>query len=144
MLATKDVVDCLNSLLRGEIAATETYNQALAKFKGDADEGRLREIRDNHREAANAWRQHIHRGGGDPDQDSGAWGLFAKAAEGTAKQFGKAAAVKVLEEGEESGLHDYEETLTRSDLPLECQALIRRLIPETQEHIRRLQGMRGE
>jgi uncharacterized protein (TIGR02284 family) len=141
MPATKDLVDSLNSLLRGEIAATETYNQALENLQGDADQDELRRFRDDHRETANAWRQHIHQFGGDPDQDSGGWGMLAKAAEGTAKQFGKTAALRVLLEGEKRGLHDYETILEHNDLPRECQALIRTCLPQTQDHIRRLEAM---
>ncbi len=138
MLATKDVIGTLNGLLRGEIAATETYNQALEKFPGDPMEETLRHLRDEHREAANTWREHIHQFGGDPVQRAGARGLFARAAQGAAKQFGKKAALKALQQGEDSGLHEYETSLENTDLPMECQALIRNLIPQQREHIHQI------
>jgi len=144
MLATKDIIDTLNSLLRGEISATETYVQALEKLAGDPAEAQVRQIRDDHRNAANSWRQHIHQFGGDPDQDSGAWGMFAKATQGMAKMFGKSAALKALKEGEEQGLHDYESALKKEDLPMECQQFIRTLIPQTQEHVRVLDNLMAQ
>ena len=57
----------LNSLLRGELAATETYQQALAKVGNEAGVADLRRIHAEHREAANTLRQHIHVHGGKPD-----------------------------------------------------------------------------
>jgi len=127
--------DNLNSLLRGEIAATETYQQALAKVGNEAGAEELRRIHAQHREAANTLRQHVHSHGGKPDQGSGAWGAFAKAIEGTAKVFGETAALKALKEGEERGAKDYEAALQKN-LPAECADLIRsQLLPRTKSHI---------
>jgi uncharacterized protein (TIGR02284 family) len=126
----------LNSLLRGELAATETYQQAMAKVGNEAGASDLRHLRDEHRDAANTLRQHIHGYGGKPDQDSGSWGAFAKAVEGTAKVFGNAAALKALKEGEEHGLKFYQDALQDANLPEDCKSLIRyRLLPQTQAHI---------
>jgi uncharacterized protein (TIGR02284 family) len=129
-------IDTLNSLLRGEIAATETYQQALDKVSDEPEAVHLRRIHGEHRDAANTLRQHIHQFGGQPDQGSGAWGTFAKAVAGTAKIFGDTAALKALKEGEEHGLKEYEEALEEGDLPMECQTLIRtQLLPQTRDHI---------
>jgi uncharacterized protein (TIGR02284 family) len=141
MLATTEIIDSLNALLRGEITATETYVLALEKLQAAFDAEQLLRIRDDHRAAANTLRQHIHQFGGEPDQHSGAWGLFAKVTQGMANIFGKAAVLKTLKEGEEQGLHSYEKALEQDDLPLECQQLIRTLIPQAQEYIRSLDAM---
>jgi uncharacterized protein (TIGR02284 family) len=134
--ATTTTIDTLNSLLRGELSATETYQQALAKVGDEPGAEEVRRIHREHRETANAIRQHIHEHGGKPDQGSGAWGAFAKFVEGTAKIFGDKAALKALKEGEERGLKDYENALEDEDLPADCAALIRsRFIPQTREHI---------
>lgn len=133
---TEASVTTLNSLLRGELAATETYQQALEKVGSDEGAAQLREIHHEHREAANTIRQHIHMKGGKPDQDSGVWGTFAKAVAGTAKLFGNAAAMKALKEGEEHGINDYEKALKDDALPAECQALIRTtLLPRCRTHV---------
>jgi hypothetical protein len=93
-------IDTLNSLLRGELAATETYQQALATMANDLRAGDVRRIHEEHRSAANTLCQEVHRMGGKPDQGSGALGAFAKMVEGTATLFGNAAALKALEVGE--------------------------------------------
>jgi uncharacterized protein (TIGR02284 family) len=137
--ATTSTIDTLNSLLRGEISATETYQQALQKVGADQGAAELRRIHAEHREAANTLRQHVHQHGGRPDQGSGAWGAFAKAVEGMAKIFGNTAALKALKEGEEHGVHAYEDALGDESLPDDCRQLIRgTLLPQTREHINTL------
>src|SRR5262245_11761794 len=98
----------LNSMLRGELAATETYQQAIEKAGSDPRAPRLRAIHDEHRDLANEFRRHIHAHGGTPAQGSGAWGTFAKAVTGTAKIFGSTTALKALKEGEEQGINSYQ------------------------------------
>src|SRR4051794_37505552 len=129
-------IDSLNSLLRGEISATETYNQALEKFAGKPQETELRRLRDEHRTTANMLRQHVHGHGGEPDTDSGWWGSWAKTVEGTAKVFGETAALKALKEGEEHGVSQYKDALDDRDLSADCKTLIRsQLLPQTQAHV---------
>lgn len=136
MHTVQEHTDTLNSLLRGEIAATETYQQALAKVGNEPGAAELRQIHHEHRDAANTLRQHVHQVGGKPDQGSGAWGAWAKAVESTATVFGNNTALKALKEGEEHGVKTYEDALQDECLPPECQTLIRsRLLPQTRSHI---------
>jgi len=131
-----NVTGTLNKLLRGELAATETYQQALAKVGDEPGAEELRRLYAEHREAANRLRQHVHRHGGTPEQDSGAWGTFAKAAEGVIKLFGDKAALKGLKEGEEHGVKLYEAALNDNDLADDCKELIRNdLLPRTRAHV---------
>ena len=136
MQATKEGISVLNSLLRGELAATETYQQALEKLNGDASAEVLKHMDVQHREADNELRVHIRQCGGEPDTSSGAWGTWAKLVEGTAKLLGNTAALKALKEGEEHGVKEYEEALSGSTVPTECKTLIQaRLLPQTRNHI---------
>ncbi len=136
MNATETMIDTLNSLLRGELAATETYQQALALVGQDRGAADLHQIHVEHREAANTLRQQIHQLGGKPDQSSGAWGAFAKAVEGAAKLFGNAAALKALKEGEEHGAKSYADAAQNPDLSAEYQSLIRsKALPRIRAHI---------
>jgi uncharacterized protein (TIGR02284 family) len=128
--------DTLNALLRGEISATETYNQELEKFSGQPEEAELRRMRDDHREAANTLRQHVHLHGDTPSTSSGWWGAWAKCVEGTAKLFGKTAALKALKEGEEHGVKEYQQALDAEDIASDCKGLIStQLLPRCQAHI---------
>jgi hypothetical protein len=126
----------LNSLLRGEISAIETYHQAIEKIGENNHLAEIRRLHDDHIEAANILRKHIHGHGGDPAKGSGAWGAFAKAVAGTAKLFGNAAALKALKEGEEQGIFEYENALKDDELPADCKSLIEtKLLPQTKAHI---------
>src|SRR2546428_2687651 len=107
---TGESVRQLNSLLRGEISAAETYRMAIEKVAdGDnvANAGLLREIQEEHGRAAQAIRDRIRELGGEPSDSSGAWGAWAKFTEGMANLFGDTASLKALKEGEEHGLKDY-------------------------------------
>jgi uncharacterized protein (TIGR02284 family) len=131
-----DMISTLNSLLRGELAATETYQQALARAGSEPGADALRQIHAEHREAANTLRQTVHNHGGKPDQDSGAWGTLAKSLTRAAKLLGNSATIKALKEGEEQGIKSYEEALKDATLPADCQELIRgTLLPQTRSHI---------
>ena len=133
---TSTDVSQLNSLLRGEMSAIETYRQAREKVgETGFGSGEMRQLQLDHRDAADALWHHIEQHGGSPSEGSGAWGAFAKAVEGVAKIFGDTAALKALKEGEEHGLKDYQDALQDANLPADVQTLIRGFITKQQSHI---------
>src|SRR5215217_5476486 len=105
-----------NSLLRGELSAIQTYDQALEKFSGSSETSTLERIHAEHEESAQILRDHIADMGGTPDSDSGAWGSFAQAVEATAKLLGESAALKALIEGEQHGIKEYEQALENDEV----------------------------
>jgi uncharacterized protein (TIGR02284 family) len=135
-------VDQLNSLLRGEISAVETYQQAIEKVGDDhaSDATALRAIAQEHGADAQALREAIEQLGAEADDSSGAWGAWAKTVQGVAKLFGDASALKALKEGEEHGLKDYEEAIDDVD-PVSRALIVSRLIPNQKRHIATLDGM---
>jgi hypothetical protein len=136
MQATKETAGTLNSLLRGELAATDTYQKAMDVL-GDAPGAMdLRRIHEEHREAANTLRLQIHEIGGEPDHSSGGWGAWAGAVERTAMTFGPRLAAQGLMRGEEFGVKDYEGALQNDNLTQDCKTLIHNhLLPHTREHV---------
>ena len=131
--------ETLNALLEGEISAAETYEQALEKVGQEPEAQELRQIHREHTEAISKLRDQVVKHGGEPSQDSGAWGTFAKSVEGAAKLFGDAMAIRALKQGEEKGLRDYDDALGDENLPEDIQAMIRdNLRPQQQAHIRTL------
>lgn len=129
----------LNSFLRGEISAAETYRMAIDRI-AENDHSRaasvslLSEIQEEHGRAAQAIRDRIRELGGEPSDSSGAWGAWAKAVQGTANLFGDASALKALKEGEEHGLKDYQEGCDEIDVTSR-QLVENQLIPAQQRHI---------
>ena len=139
---TTATTNTLNSLLRGELSAVETYQQAIAKLGGTTGAAELQRLQLEHRRAANLLRDHVQHHGGQPHRTSGMWGTFAKLVEGTAKVFGAGAALKALKEGEEHGIKQYEAVVKDATLPRESETLITAtLLPQTREHIPVLDGL---
>src|SRR3954468_20669458 len=129
-------VDVLGSLLRGEVAAIETYQLALEKLGGGPGTAEVRRILSDHREAAENLRQELRLAGGGTEVSSGAWGAFAKAVEGVAALLGNAAALEALKQGEQLGIRSYERALAEDGLSSHCRQLIHtKLLPQTTEHL---------
>jgi bacterioferritin (cytochrome b1) len=139
-----DPVPHLNSLLRGEIAAAETYRMAIDKVagseSGSTEVGLLREIQEEHGRAAQAVRDRIRELGGEAADSSGAWGVWAKTVQGTMNLFGDASSLKALKEGEEHGLKDYHDATDSLDATSK-QLVQNQLIPQQQRHIDLLDQM---
>ncbi len=142
MSDSQSCIQACNKLLRGELSAIETYQQALEKFSGAPEEPLLSKILDDHQKNADALRDHLSEMGGVPDNDSGAWGIFAKAVEGAAKLLGESTALAALKEGEEHGIYEYEDALSSKDVMDEMKTTIRgTLLPRLQKHITTLEGL---
>jgi bacterioferritin (cytochrome b1) len=120
----KDQISQLNSFLRGELSAVETYRLALRAMTSFIGDGRLAECMRSHEVRVQVLREQIRRLGGKPDDTSGAWGTFAALLEDGAATMGEKLAVAVLERGEDHGLRDY-----RSDI-VKLEPEIRKVVEQ--------------
>ncbi len=135
-------IDVCNSLLRGELSAVETYSLAINRFVGKTAIGDLQRIRSEHALSAARLSQNVREMGGTPDDDSGAWGIFAKTVQGAANLFGAESAVESLQRGEEKGRRDYEDALKDEDVMDPCKEMIRsELLPRVNHHIATLERL---
>lgn len=112
----ESTVSQLNSFLRGELSAVETYRQSLEKITDANLRVSLEECLRSHETRVAHLRNRISQFGGQPATGSGAWGGFAKLVEGGAKVFGVKAALAALEEGEDHGKKLYRDDLERLDV----------------------------
>ena len=132
------VVRTLNSLLRSEISATESYSQAIPRVARHANDVEvLRTIAKEHGSAVRTIRSEIERHGGTPEESSGVWPAFTKTVDGPASVFGDAVALQALKDGEERGLEDYRDAL-QSVNEATGEFIVRSLIPAREKHIRKL------
>ena len=140
-MGTKSSVDQLNSFLRGEMSAVETYQMALDKLDrtSSARDELLANLK-SHQDRVIALQEAIIAIGGTPSDSSGPWGSFAKAVEGTAKVLGEKVAIAALEEGEDHGLKDYRGE--REKLDPETQRVVGRLLPMQQQTHDRLSALK--
>ncbi|MBI2896375.1 MAG: DUF2383 domain-containing protein [Deltaproteobacteria bacterium] len=129
MARLDESIETLNSFLRGEPSAIETYGQALVKVTDPGVRLQLEECRRSHSERARKIRNRIMELGGAPAETSGVWGAFAKVVEGGAALLGEKAAIAALEEGEDRGLKDYREDSGRLD-PASRELVFGELLPQ--------------
>ncbi|WP_394822220.1 DUF2383 domain-containing protein [Pendulispora albinea] len=121
-------VDQLNSFLRGEISAVETYRKAVGALDKSVHIQQLTECQQSHEQRVAILSEQIRRLGGTPADSSGIWGAFAKLVEGGASALGEKTAIAALEEGEDHGNRDYQSDLPKLDR--EVRALIEaRVLP---------------
>ena len=135
-------IKTVEKLLKDELSATETYQQALEKFRmpgGQFVANSLTPIFGNHKAAVISLEAQIVKLGGTPHKGTGAWGSWAKILLEGATLIGKQTAIKVLLEGEKSGEGDYEAALKDTKLSPEIRTLIEsKLLPAQQAHVRSL------
>lgn len=135
-LVTHHSVAVCNKLLRGELAAVETYGQAIMKYDTSPEADELRRIRLEHSKSARILTDNVRAMGGYPTPDSGAWGLFVSAVQGAANLLGEESALESLKQGEELGKQDYENALQDQAVTEEFRNLIRtELLPPLVKHI---------
>lgn len=144
-MATKSSVDQLNSFLRGELSAVETYKMALGKLDeiSTARDELLVNLK-SHQDRVMMLQDAIIACGGKPADGSGPWGVFAKAVEGGAKILGEKATIAALEQGEDHGLADYKRELDDLDeLDMASRSLVTgTLLPQQQQTHDRLSKLK--
>ena len=109
----------LKSLCRGELAAVESYRQALEVTSDDWVVVQFIRNLASHQGRAEALRLRIMELGGDPPEGSGPWCTLARAAEETAEAATSSedgATLSLLEQGEADGLIDYQSNLDHLDI----------------------------
>ncbi len=144
MTAANKTIDTCNALLRGEISAIETYTQAIEKYAGSPGGDSLGRIRADHEESAAALRHLVSESGAAPSTESGLWGGFVQALEGTAALIGQSPALTILEAGEEHGISQYNKALADTEISNAAKELIgTRLLPKLSAHLVELTGLKA-
>ncbi len=143
---TRREIDQLNSFLRGEISAVETYRQVLERLFSLPEAVELRDCMRSHEHRVMRLREEVQRRGAMPAETSGPWGALVKVIEGGATALGAKTAIAVLEEGEDHGRNDYQRDI--SSLGREARILVEQyLLPEqlrTHAVISRLKRMMSQ
>lgn len=126
----------IDELIRGEIAAVESFDTVINKVKDPAELDRLSEIRQDHQMAVEKLKSLVGTDFNDEIDGSGPWGAFTTAFAGGASFFGDEAAIRALQVGEQHGLNEYQEALADDGVKPEVKELIRsELIPSQERHL---------
>jgi uncharacterized protein (TIGR02284 family) len=135
-------IDICNRLLRGERSAVETYDKAIEKYGGEPAAMALTRIREEHAQAVERLAENVSSMGGRPENEAGAWGVFANAVQTAANFLGTNSALEALQAGEKSGKRDYESALEDEGVESGCKEMIRSsLLPQVNEHISTLERL---
>ena len=138
-LSMKESAEQMNKFLRNELAAVETYRKATESMS-DA-KPQVQDALQSHQHRVQVLRDHLREMNVTPTDDSGAWGALANLAQRIADAAGDHAAVSLLEEGEDSGLKDYNEN--RQSLAPCCKKLVdETLLPEHRKTHRMLSDLK--
>jgi Domain of unknown function (DUF2383) len=128
MYAQNDDIDRLNSFLRGERAAVETYTLCIETLQTATVAAHLAIVRESHRKRVRALTDQIDGMGGNAVPSSGTWGSFSKLLAAGAGLFGDAAALAALDNGEQLVHSDYHSI---ADLSGAARAFVdTQLVPE--------------
>lgn len=139
---TEDSDHGINEILRGEISAQEAYTQVFDAIKEDPEVTRLEQLRADHDQAVQYWKNQAHTEMSYPKHSSGVWGAAVEAFVGASKLLGQKTALGALKKGEEHGLDDYKKMLDREDFTaVQKDAIRNHFIPCQQKHITDLNAM---
>jgi len=130
----------LNAMLRGELAAVETYEMVLQKAKTPHVVEVLTACKKEHEARVQRLTELVTAAGGTPDKVSGMWGAIAKLVEAGAVVLGEGSAIGSLKEGEDHGLALYKSEIKFLD-GAALEAVQNELLPgqeKTQEAITKL------
>jgi len=141
---TSETVSQLNSLLRGELSAVETYQQALSSLSASETSSKIRTMCADHESAVSQLRQQVHEHGGEPAEGSGAWGIWAKLVTGTAAAISEGTVLKALKEGEEHGVKEYEETKQTVNVSPFALGFLEARLTKQRENIQALNGLMAQ
>ncbi len=132
----------INEILRGEISASEAYQNIMEYFKNDPESRRLEGFKMDHDEAITYWKKEARVTGKVPASDSSLWGSVVEAFLNVSHLFGDKASLIALKTGEEHGLEKYCEMLESKELTFEQKQKIRKyFIPKQQNHIRTIEAL---
>lgn len=126
----------VDELIRGEIAAVQSFDTVLKKLTDQSERESLNKIRADHAKAVDKLKSFADTSLDANIDKAGPWGAFTTAFAGGASFFGNKAAIQALKVGEEHGLNEYKEALEDDTVSSEIKNVIRsELLPQQEQHI---------
>jgi CBS domain-containing protein len=133
------------ALVHDELAAVETYKQVLQTVHGGKAGDALRRIENEHEEAARILKDRLHRLGLGVRSGSIGGSAWSGAWEKSAEFLDEKTSIRLLKEGEEREIEDYERALGDGGLDSGLKKLIASsLLPRTRAHVPALARMLAE
>jgi len=132
---TETVVKELNTMLRGELMAAESYDLFIANTDNDEIRQLFEQFRADHREHADLLSERIRSLGGVPGKGTGIPGMFSQIKlEYETKRKDSEEILKRAYFGEDKGVKMVEE-IVKGDLDPESSELVGRILQKDREHL---------
>lgn len=139
--AARDDVAAVTSLLKGQLAAVESYDQVINRFEDPHLVADLEAIREDHIQAKAILREKVEQLGGPSVESPGPWCACAAADEA---RLSPVTALAALHQGEEQAVIEFENSLKIDGLDADCKNLIRtKLLPGSRTHVAELDRLMG-
>lgn len=133
-MAEKQALDKLNELLKGEHMAIHIYEKTKELQEDAQVANMLSKFESDHKNHAELLTQRIKELGGYPDAATGLPGKMADLTSVINSIRGPKQLLKQVYDGEDKGIHAYEERLDQMD-PI-SQVIIRQIMKEDHEHLK--------
>ena len=141
--AANESLDQVKGLLRGELAAVATYEEAIKKNDAHAWFPELNRILGEHRDAVSRLKTRVTDLGGSADSGSGVWGGWTDLVAKAAAVLGDEPAREALKAGERLGVQSYENALVNAKVDEATKGLIKdTLLVRTREHVTALENLK--
>lgn len=129
----------MDDLIRGEMAAVQSYDKILTSVKDSGELKTLRAMRADHANAVAKLKGFANKDVLEDTATVGPWGTFAKSWVGGAKLFSDKTALAALKQGEEHGITEYKEALDDANVSDAVKQVIRKdLLPKQEAHVKTL------
>ncbi|OPZ83931.1 MAG: Rubrerythrin [Firmicutes bacterium ADurb.Bin419] len=139
------IVNELNTVLKGEIMAIESYDKYIRELKDGKIRNVFLEIQDDHKEHVNLLEDRIKQLGGEPDEKLGVPGFMANA-KMTLKNMGETKAIDLLKwayDGEDKGIAMVEE-IVKGDLDDTSMKLVKEILSVDHDHLKTMNSLIAE
>ena len=135
----KGAVNGLNLILKGKQVAIDAYERFIQDVGDDRVKKEFQEIQRDHKKRASELFIHIQSLGGKPESNIGFAGFMASA-KAAMNDMGKTETIDILKkayDGEDKKIAKAEEII-RGDLDKESEELIKNILSEDQDHLKKM------
>ncbi len=136
------VINELNTVLKGEVMAIESYDKYIHELKDNKVKTAFLEIQGDHKEHANLLENRIKQLGGDPNEKLGIAGVMANA-KIALKNLGETKTIDLLKwayDGEDKGIAMVEE-IVKGDLDDTSMKLIKDILSVDHDHLKTMNNL---
>lgn len=136
-----DPIVTLNNLIMGETIAADSYRTLARRARNGYQKGQMRRIEQSHRRHIDLLRKRVQQLGGRPGNGAGWPGLMNEAMLNMTAWISPTRALRRVYNGEDKGIHMYEDALEHTPFDPATQKLIKRIASADHDHLKTLERL---